>query len=172
MYVWQNSWGITTRTIGVMTMVHGDDKGLVLPPRVASLQVVVVPCGLPATATQEQIDAVMHKVQSVAADLKAAGVRVRADVRDNYTAGWKFNHWEMKGVPLRLELGPKDIARGEVKFVRRDNSAKSQVALEGIADTVRETLKNIQTEMYARAKKVHDAGVAQVDTVNNPDAWQ
>lgn len=95
-HVWQNSWGLTTRTIGVMTMVHGDDKGLVLPPRVASIQVVVVPVGITAKTTPEQRTVIFSACQSLADVLKAGGVRSKADLRDNVTPGYKFNHWELR----------------------------------------------------------------------------
>ncbi|KNE71083.1 proline-tRNA ligase [Allomyces macrogynus ATCC 38327] len=103
-HVWQNSWGLTTRTIGVMVMVHGDNKGLVLPPRVAAQQVVVVPCGITVKTTQEQRDAIAAYTNQVVATLKKAGIRAKADTRDNYSPGYKFNHWEMRGVPLPPEL--------------------------------------------------------------------
>lgn len=96
LHVWQNSWGITTRTIGVLVMVHGDDKGLVLPPRVATIQVIVVPCGLTANTTKEERTKIEQGVQSVVDKLKKAGVKVKADLRDNYTPGYKFNHWELR----------------------------------------------------------------------------
>ena len=103
--VWQNSWGITTRTIGVMVMVHGDDKGLVLPPKVASFQVVIVPCGISASNEATVRDDVHATAVRLRDELKAAGVRAHVDLRDNQTPGWKYNHWELKGVPLRLEVG-------------------------------------------------------------------
>lgn len=95
-FVWQNSWGITTRTIGVMVMVHGDDQGLVLPPRVASVQVVVVPCGITAKTTEEERLAIIAKCNELVESLAAVGVRAKADLRDNYTPGYKYNHWEMR----------------------------------------------------------------------------
>jgi prolyl-tRNA synthetase len=96
MHVWQNSWGLTTRTIGVMVMTHGDNKGLVLPPRVASSQVIVVPCGLSAKSKEEDRKKVEGAVQQVLTSLKAVGVKVKADLRDNYTPAYKFNHWELR----------------------------------------------------------------------------
>jgi prolyl-tRNA synthetase len=96
MHVWQNSWGITTRTIGVMVMTHGDDKGLVLPPRVAAVQVVVIPCGITVNSTDVDRQLLDQTVQKVVDSLKASGIRAKADTRDNYTPGWKYNHWELK----------------------------------------------------------------------------
>uniref|UniRef100_A0A8D3ECN1 Glutamyl-tRNA synthetase n=1 Tax=Scophthalmus maximus TaxID=52904 RepID=A0A8D3ECN1_SCOMX len=110
----QNSWGITTRTIGVLTMVHGDNMGLVLPPRVACVQIVIIPCGITASLPEEEKEA----------RLLAAGIRVKSDLRDNYSPGWKFNHWELKGVPIRLEVGPKDMQQRQCVAVRRDSGAK------------------------------------------------
>ena len=95
-HVWQNSWGLTTRTIGVMVMTHGDNKGLVLPPRVANLQVVVIPCGLTAKSKEQDRKKVEDKVQEVLTELKAIGVKVKADLRDNYTPAYKFNYWELR----------------------------------------------------------------------------
>jgi prolyl-tRNA synthetase len=95
-HVWQNSWGLTTRTIGVMVMVHGDNKGLVLPPRVAGVQVVVIPCGVTVKTTDDERKLLDSKVQQLVDELKRAGVKAKADLRDNYTPGWKYNHWELK----------------------------------------------------------------------------
>merc|ERR1711957_423673 len=115
---WQTSWGLTTRTIGVMIMVHGDDKGLVLPPRVAPLHCVIVPIYFKDKAP-------LNAQSNVLADtLRECGVKVKTDLRENYNPGWKFNHWELKGVPLRIELGPKDMEKKQVVVVRRDTGKK------------------------------------------------
>merc|ERR1719163_1389502 len=103
---WQTSWGFTTRSIGVMVMVHSDDVGLVLPPRIAPIQVVLVPIVMSGTAKSDTAKAVCH---ALAAQLRAAKVRVHVDDRDDYNPGWKYNYWELKGVPIRLEIGPKDV---------------------------------------------------------------
>lgn len=103
-FVWQTSWGLTTRSIGIMVMYHGDDKGLVLPPRVASVQVVIVPI-----YKKGEEEVILAKSRQILDELKKAGIRVHLDDRDNYTPGWKYNHWELKGVPIRLELGSKDL---------------------------------------------------------------
>jgi len=131
-YVWQTSWAITTRSIGVMIMVHGDDKGLVLPPRIAALQVVIVPIMMKGEETKALID----KCHEIAQKLRNAGFTVKVDDRDNYSPGWKFNHWELKGIPLRLELGPKDLKNGEVRAVRRVDNEKFQMKWEGIEESV------------------------------------
>ena len=119
-YVFQNSWGITTRTIGVMVMVHSDNNGLVLPPRVASIQVVIVPCGLTNNLKEEDRKALYAECLQYEKELKEAGVRVRADLRENYSPGWKYNHWELKGVPIRLEVGPREDEIKELS--RRDEN--------------------------------------------------
>merc|ERR1719334_2282598 len=109
MFVHQNSWGLTTRTIGVLVMVHGDNKGLVLPPRVAKVQVVMVPVGV-TDANREKVFKATNEYQDI---FSKAGIRIKIDDREKYTAGWKFNHWELKGVPIRIEIGPRDIEKDE-----------------------------------------------------------
>lgn len=104
-HVWQNSWGLSTRVIGVMVMIHGDDKGLVLPPRISKLQVVIIPLGITAKTTEEVKQKHGEKVEQLQAELKKAGVRCHVDSREGYTPPWKFNDWELKGVPLRVEFG-------------------------------------------------------------------
>jgi prolyl-tRNA synthetase len=154
-FVWQNSWGLSTRSIGVMVMVHGDNQGLVLPPRVASVQVVIVPCGITAKTTEEQRQEITAKCEELAATLKKAGVRARADLRDGYTPGYKFNDWEQKGVPLRLEIGPQDLAKKQTLGVRRDTGVKAPVLLANIETAVPALLVTIQDEMFARAKEIY-----------------
>ena len=113
--VWQTSWGFTTRSLGIMVLIHGDDNGLVMPPRVSKFQVVVVPIVFQSSDNEK----VMNKAKEVVSILNKSGIRVHLDDRLNYTPGWKFNHWEVKGVPLRIEIGLKDIEKEEVKLVRR-----------------------------------------------------
>jgi len=156
-YVWQNSWGLSTRTIGVMVMVHGDDKGLVLPPKVASVQVVVVPCGITAKTTPEQRKEINDKCDDLARSLKKAGIKAKADLREGYTPGYKFNDWEQKGVPLRLEIGPQDIAKNQTLTVRRDTGVKESSSLDGIESTVSKLLAEIQSDMFTKAKEVYDS---------------
>ncbi|KAF8317195.1 prolyl-tRNA synthetase [Clavulina sp. PMI_390] len=151
LHVWQNSWGLSTRTIGVMVMTHGDNLGLVLPPRVASVQVVVIPVGLTIKLDAAAKEKVYETCREVVKDLKKAGVRARVDDRDLYTPGWKFAHWEQKGVPLRLEIGPQDIAKNQVLGVRRDNAAKAPLAMTDLTTTVPKLLETIQADMYKRA---------------------
>ncbi|CAG8623108.1 9397_t:CDS:2 [Paraglomus brasilianum] len=157
--VWQNSWGLTTRTIGVMVMTHGDNRGLVLPPRVANLQVVVIPCGLTAKSKEQDRKKVEDKIQEVLTELKAVGIKVKADLRDNYTPAYKFNHWELRGTPVRLEIGPRDVSSNQVMGIRRDTFEKKPIPLSELTTRVPELLDTIQREMFERAKKTYDEHV-------------
>ncbi|KAF7253214.1 Bifunctional glutamate/proline--tRNA ligase [Varanus komodoensis] len=150
-FAYQNSWGITTRTIGVMTMIHGDNMGLVLPPRVAGVQVVVIPCGITNSLSEEDREALMTKCNEYCKRLLTANLRVRADLRDNYSPGWKFNHWELKGVPVRLEVGPRDMKNHQFVAVRRDTGEKSTFAESEAVDQLRRVLEDIHTNLYNRA---------------------
>ncbi|KAK7086374.1 hypothetical protein SK128_012176 [Halocaridina rubra] len=151
-YCYQNSWGLTTRTIGVMVMVHGDNKGLVLPPNVASIQAVVMPVGITAKSTQQEKKDIYDACEKLVGELKASGVRARYDLRDNVTPAWKFNHWELKGVPLRLELGPREIAAGQVFAVRRDTGEKQAIKRETVGADISALLNTIQANLLARAR--------------------
>jgi prolyl-tRNA synthetase len=153
---WQNSWGMTTRTIGVMVMTHGDDRGVVLPPRVAQVQAVVIPIPNSKMAADDAA-AMAARAEAVAADLRAAGVRVTVDGRENYTPGWKYAHWELKGVPLRVELGPRDMEGGTVLFARRDTGAKAPAPWAGVGAAAKELLDAIQAEMLVAARARFDA---------------
>ncbi|ATF11553.1 proline--tRNA ligase [Brevibacillus brevis X23] len=149
-YVHTTSWGTSTRLIGSMIMVHGDDRGLVLPPRMAPTQVIMIPVG-----PMKLREKVMEAFDPLFDEIKAAGVRVRADLREE-TPGWKFNEWEMRGVPLRLELGPRDVENGQVILARRDTGEKVTVSLEGIAQTVVQLLEEIQQHMFQKALAFRD----------------
>ncbi|XP_047138951.1 bifunctional glutamate/proline--tRNA ligase isoform X1 [Hydra vulgaris] len=151
LFIYQNSWGLTTRSIGVMVMVHGDNKGLVLPPRVANIQVIIVPVGVTASTTAEKRQEIYDYCNNYEAILKKAGIRVKLDARDNYSPGWKFNHWELKGVPIRIELGPRDIEKNELVAVRRDTGEKISMKQEGCSDEISSLLERIQSDMLARA---------------------
>ncbi|KAF8527834.1 hypothetical protein BU17DRAFT_38496 [Hysterangium stoloniferum] len=159
LFVWQNSWGLSTRVIGVMVMVHGDNKGLVLPPRVASVQAVVVPCGL-NNKTDHKV--IYKGCENLVDTLRKAGIRARVDLREGYTPGYKFNDWEQKGVPIRLEIGPADLAKQQALSVRRDTGVKTPFPLSTIASDVRQLLDTIQIDMYARAKEVFDGRLKTV----------
>ena len=141
----QTSWGSSTRLIGGIIMTHGDNNGLVLPPKIAPVQIVVIPIAM-------HKEGVLEKAREVAAQLRAAGLRVKIDESEQ-SPGWKFAEYEMKGVPLRLELGPKDIEQNQCVLVRRDNAEKSFVSLDGLADTVEALLDAVHHGMYEKAKK-------------------
>lgn len=152
-FVFQNSWGITTRTIGVMVMVHADNQGLVLPPRVAANQVVIVPCGLTATSTEAERKLVADSCKELEKDLIKADVRAEGDYRDNYSPGWKYNHWELKGVPIRIELGPKDLKSMQFVAVRRDTGEKLTIGRAGATKEIPALLEKIHQNMLAKATK-------------------
>ncbi|XP_019168605.1 PREDICTED: proline--tRNA ligase, cytoplasmic-like isoform X1 [Ipomoea nil] len=158
--VWQNSWAYTTRTIGVMIMVHGDDKGLVMPPKVAAIQVIVIPVPFKEANTQGIFDACATTVKK----LNESGIRAEADFRDNYSPGWKYSHWEMKGVPLRIEIGPKDLEKNQVRAVRRDTGSKDDIPMDSIAEQVKDLLATIQQNLFDVAKQKRDACVQVVKT--------
>lgn len=141
----QTSWGVSTRMIGGIIMTHGDNSGLVLPPRIAPIQVVVIPVA-------QHKDGVLAANEAVMERLQKAGFRVKMDASDN-SPGWKFAEYEMKGVPLRLELGPKDIEKNQCVLVRRDSGEKTFVSLDGIEETVAQMLDSIHDGLYAKAKK-------------------
>jgi prolyl-tRNA synthetase len=162
-HVWQNSWGLSTRSIGVMVMIHGDDQGLVMPPRVAHVQVVVVPVGLTAKLTEEERKNIYDTCDKVAAGLNAVGIRTKSDLREGYTPGWKFNDWELRGVPVRLEVGPRDIAAGEVKAIRRHNNAKSQMSMADLPTVMPKVLDEIHAAMFDKAKTAFDEHLYKVD---------
>jgi prolyl-tRNA synthetase len=159
-FVWQTSWGITTRLIGAMIMVHGDDRGLIMPPKVAPLQVVIVPIPFKGL----EAEAIAAKTKEIAATLKAKGVSVFLDNRNEYTPGWKFHQWELKGVPIRIELGPRDLKAGQVVMVRRDTSQKTPVKEADISATVEKLLQEIQDNMFAKAKAILQDKTTSVQT--------
>ncbi|KZT70476.1 prolyl-tRNA synthetase [Daedalea quercina L-15889] len=161
-YIWQNSWGLSTRTIGVMVMIHGDNQGLVLPPRVASIQVVIVPCGVTAKTSDEQRKAISDKCDELANVLKSVGVKAKADLREGYTPGFKFNDWEQKGVPLRLEIGPADLAKNQTLTVRRDTGIKAPLPLADVTTAVPKLLDTIQADMFKRAQDTYFSRLKQV----------
>lgn len=147
--VWQTSWGMTTRTIGVMVMVHGDDQGLVLPPRVAPIQVILIPI----ITSKDDDQAIKNKVHEIAKELKSAGVRTKVDDGDLHNPGWKFSHWELKGVPIRVEFGAKDMQKNQVTLFCRDNREKFTCKYEDINQKILELLPLIQKRMFEKAKK-------------------
>ena len=150
-YAWQTSWGMTTRLIGGVIMVHGDDSGLILPPRIAPHQVVVVP--IPRGNWRETV---LPRAQAIADELQSGGTRVLVDDREEYSPGWKFAEWELRGVPLRLEIGPRDIERGQVVLVRRDTREKLPVPLEGLSERIRTLLASVQEDLFERARRFRE----------------
>lgn len=154
-HVWQNSWGLSTRTIGVMVMVHGDDKGLVMPPRVSQVQIVIIPCGITVKTTPKERDTILDACQATAVSLSKAGMRAKADLRDNYNPGYKFNDWELRGVPIRIEIGPKDLQKNEVVAVRRDNGEKASISATGLEKSMSELLDKIHNDMFKRADQIY-----------------
>ncbi|CAK6442203.1 unnamed protein product [Pipistrellus nathusii] len=152
-FAYQNSWGLTTRTIGVMTMVHGDNMGLVLPPRVACVQVVIIPCGITNALSEEDRDALIAKCNDYRRRLLSVNIRARADLRDNYSPGWKFNHWELKGVPIRLEVGPRDMKSCQFVAVRRDTGEKLTVAENEAETKLQALLEDIHTNLFRKASE-------------------
>ncbi|KAM6279069.1 bifunctional glutamate/proline--tRNA ligase isoform 3-T3 [Porphyrio hochstetteri] len=150
-FAYQNSWGITTRTIGVMTMIHGDNMGLVLPPRVACVQVVIIPCGITNSLSEEDREGLLKKCNEYHQRLLSANIRVRADLRDNYSPGWKFNHWELKGVPIRVEVGPRDMKKQQFVAVRRDTGQKMTFSEHEAEDRLKQILEEIHANLYRRA---------------------
>eukprot|EP01116_Phalansterium_solitarium_P011074 TRINITY_DN26682_c0_g1_i1.p1 TRINITY_DN26682_c0_g1~~TRINITY_DN26682_c0_g1_i1.p1 ORF type:complete len:597 (+),score=173.95 TRINITY_DN26682_c0_g1_i1:78-1793(+) len=160
---WQNSWGLTTRSIGVMVMVHGDEKGLVLPPRAAPLQVVIVPLYF----KDKDNETLASKGREIKQRLAAAGVRVHLDEDDTHNPGWKFAHWELKGVPLRLAFGPRDLENGTIEVARRDLGTKQTTSLDGLEGFVKALLEEVQLSMYTRAKKIRDERLVRVTEWND-----
>jgi prolyl-tRNA synthetase len=146
-YAWSTSWGMTTRTIGALIMTHGDDNGLILPPRVAPHHVVIVPI-----RGKKYDEYVRPAVQRLHELLTAAGFRVHLDDREEYTPGWKYNEWELRGVPLRAEIGPRDVAKDQAVLVRRDTREKHFVPLDHIPGTVATLLDEIQNDLLASAR--------------------
>jgi prolyl-tRNA synthetase len=159
-HCWTTSWGLSTRTVGAIIMVHGDDQGLILPPRLAPFQIVIVPI----YKTDEEKASVLENAHRLRKELIDAGIRVKMDEREGTSPGFKFNDWEMRGVPLRMELGPKDVAKGSVVLARRDRpgkEGKSFVPQPGIAASVTQMLGEIQQALYDRALTFRKANTAE-----------
>ena len=157
-FAWQTSWGVSWRLIGGMIMTHGDDKGLILPPKIAPIQVVIIPIYY----TNDDKDSVIQKAHQIKDDLSKIDLRVHLDDREQLTPGFKFNDWEMKGIPIRIEIGPKDIAKKQVVLVRRHNRTKTSLNMDSLTDEISSELKNIQKEMFDAAKKILDERIVRV----------
>ncbi len=157
-YVHETSWGSSTRLIGAIIMAHGDERGLRMPPRIAPIQVVIVPIAAHKGGVNEAC-------QKLAAGLKAAGLRVELDDRDTYSPGYKFNHWELRGVPLRLEVGPRDLEKGQVMACRRDTFEKFELPMDGLTEKIPGILQDIQDTLFAQAQAFRDARTRVVTTM-------
>ncbi|MGB8956899.1 MAG: proline--tRNA ligase [Tumebacillaceae bacterium] len=160
-YAHTTSWGVSTRMIGAVIMVHGDDRGLALPPKIAPTQVVMIPIGPPKSREQ-----VVQRVDELFAQLKQVGVRVKVDDRADKSPGWKFNEYEMRGVPIRVELGPRDMENGVVVLVSRISGEKKVVAQENFVEEVQTMLAEIQQQMFEKAKEFRDASMIAVDSLD------
>jgi prolyl-tRNA synthetase len=160
-YVHTTSWGVSTRLIGALIMVHGDDRGLALPPKVAPTQVIMIPIGPPKTRDQ-----VVARTNELFTALKRSGIRVKVDDRADQSPGWKFNEYEMRGVPLRLELGPRDMEKGQAVLVSRVSGEKRIVAQEDLLEEVAKMLEEIHQQMYDHAKKFMEDHFKSVDTLD------
>jgi prolyl-tRNA synthetase len=159
-YVWATSWGVSTRLIGALVMAHSDDDGLVLPPRIAPIQVVIVPI----YKGDEQKAAIDATVLPLIASLKNKGIRVKYDDNDNARPGWKFAEYEMKGVPLRIAIGARDLENNVAEIARRDTKEKTSVSLEGMDDTIVQLLETVQQDIYKKAKNFRDNNITEVNT--------
>ncbi len=159
-YVWATSWGVSTRLIGGLVMTHSDDQGLVLPPRIAPIQVVIVPI----YKGDEQKAILDEKVNAMVASFKAAGIRVKYDDSDNQRPGWKFAEYELKGVPVRIAVGPRDLENNQVEIARRDTKEKTTISMDGLTETVHNLLSEIQSNLFNRAKQYRDEHITKADT--------
>jgi prolyl-tRNA synthetase len=151
-YAWTTSWGVSWRLVGAMLMLHGDDRGLIIPPNVAPIQIVIVP--IPYKDADSSL--IIETARKTGNELGQLGYRVYVDDREQYTPGWKFNEWELKGVPLRIELGPRDVERNEATLVRRDTGQKTAVSTAELSRTVSQTLTDIQKQLFSSAKSALD----------------
>jgi prolyl-tRNA synthetase len=159
-YVWATSWGVSTRLMGALVMAHSDDNGLVLPPNLAPIQVVIVPI----YKTREELQTISAKVDEIIPQLKARGISVKYDDNDSKKPGWKFAEYELKGVPVRLAMGPRDLMNGTVEVARRDNLTKEVVPVNGIADTIEKLLTDIQENIFSKALTFRNENIRKADT--------
>jgi prolyl-tRNA synthetase len=159
-YVWATSWGVSTRLIGALVMAHSDDDGLILPPKIAPIQVVIVPI----YKGEEQKAQLDERVGTIVKQLKAMGISVKYDDSDNQRPGWKFAEYELKGVPVRLAIGARDLQNNVVEVARRDTKEKTSVSLDGIENYIKDLLKDIQTSIFNKAKAFRDERITKADT--------
>jgi prolyl-tRNA synthetase len=161
-YVWATSWGVSTRLMGALVMAHSDNNGLVLPPKLAPIQVVIIPI----YKNDEQLSSINKIVEDIKKDLELKGISVKYDNRDTQKPGWKFAEYELKGVPVRLAIGSRDLENGTIEITRRDTLEKSTIKRENITDIVSQLLENIQTSIYNRALDFREANTRDVSTWN------
>ncbi len=159
-YVWATSWGVSTRLMGALIMVHSDDEGLVIPPKLAHIQVVAIPI----YRSEEELNRVLDKLHEIAKELKAMGISVKIDSRDTYKPGYKFAEWEQKGVPVRLALGPRDLDAGTIELARRDTKQKESVSMNGLAERIQGLLDEIQSSLFNKAKDFMNSRMFEVNT--------
>jgi len=159
-YVWGTSWGVSTRLMGALIMAHSDDEGLVLPPLLAPIQVVIVPI----FKGKEQLDTLLGKAKEIKDALAQKGISVKLDDRDTQTPGFKFAEWELKGVPVRIAIGPRDLENGTVELARRDTKEKKSVLAASVAEYIENVLKEIQEGMYVKAKQFRDSNITRVES--------
>jgi prolyl-tRNA synthetase len=159
-HVWATSWGVSTRLIGALVMAHSDDDGLVLPPKLAPIQVVIIPI----YKGDEQKNAIDEKVKSFMKDFKSLGISVKYDDDDSRRPGWKFAEYEMKGVPVRIAIGARDLEKNVAEVARRDNKTKESLSMDGLANTVQILLNDIQENIYQKAKTYRDEHITKADT--------
>ncbi|MEQ9262139.1 MAG: proline--tRNA ligase [Owenweeksia sp.] len=159
-YVWASSWGVSTRLMGALVMTHSDDNGLVLPPNLAPFQVVIVPIYRGA----EELEQISAKVAEIKQDLENAGVSVKFDNRDTHKPGWKFNEYELKGVPLRIAIGPRDLKNNSVELARRDTLQKEVVPMAGLTETIQKELEAIQENLFKKAADYREANTHEVNS--------
>ncbi|MCU0423491.1 MAG: proline--tRNA ligase [Bacteroidia bacterium] len=159
-YVWATSWGVSTRLMGALIMCHSDDDGLVLPPKLAPIQVVIIPIA----RKDDEKALVLDKVNELAKQLKEKGISVKVDSRDNLTPGYKYAEWELKGVPVRMAIGPRDLQNETIEIARRDTKEKQIVSLHGVDDTVNKLLLQIQDNLYAQALQYRNSHTWEVNT--------
>lgn len=159
-HVWATSWGVSTRLMGALIMTHSDDEGLVLPPKLAPIQVVIIPI----YKNEEEFNVISEKAKEIQKQLKGLGISVKFDDDDNRRPGWKFAEYEMKGVPVRLTLGPRDLAENKAEIARRDTKEKMTLSLDSIETYIQNLLDEIQENLYARSLKFREENMYQVDT--------
>ena len=160
-FAWQTSWGVSWRLIGALIMIHGDDKGLILPPKISPIQVVVIPIYY----NEEQKKDILKISKEIVEQFEKNNIRITIDSNEQYTPGWKFNHWELKGVPIRIEMGPKDLDKDSITIVRRNTKEKKQIKItDNLVNQIIEELDNIQVQLFDTAKKKQKEMIHEVNS--------